>query len=520
MREPGRLLMNIRQGSSSLRSRAASLGRSSAMVLALVSAGGAAYAQDDSEGGARAAGEQAGRERDQAGRRLPPALHRGPGLLSYYVLRQNEDYRKPSTRPASDPFSPLKYVPLGGNPDVYVTFSGEERVQFNSVDRPALGLANPPSTGNYDIQFRHQYGADLHLGQNVRVFGQLVSGQITGHDYVSPALNRQKNALELQQMFVEVGGDVLGGHGGMIAGRQQLHFGSGVLFSPQPRQNIQRNFDGVRAYYTRPGLRIDAIALRPIEWDTGAFDDSTDKTTSIWGVYAAYALPRTQNVRLNLDGFYFNYRDSGSALLQGGASVERRDVFGGRVWGRVTDWRVDATIVGQTGTVRDRDIEAWGAYASATRAVSLAGQASQLRLVADVASGGDRKDGIVRTYNPLYSNQRHSTFGNSLGLTNFYDVGAGLTTPLNDSVELITNARAFWRYSEDDGYGLGFGTVTRTRGVEGRYIGVMPQIGARWTVNPHVQLLGNYSYLITSDGYKAGGQDNMTSVRLELSFMW
>lgn len=61
------------------------------------------------------------------------------------------------------------------------------------------------------------------------------------------------------------------------------------------------------------------------------------------------------------------------------------------------------------------------------------------------------------------------------------------------------------RYSEDDGYGLSKATVARTRGVKGRYIGVMSQIGARWTVNRHTQLLGNYSYLVTSDGCKTAG---------------
>lgn len=463
-----------------------------------------------------APGNRPASARAGTGPALPPGLHKGGRAGDFFVIRSNDSFPRAAAQDA--PWEErAKHVALTDDGRIWVTFSGEERLLIQKNDRPSIGAA--PTADVLALQFRHQYGADLHVGENLRFFGQLVSGQVTGDNYKSPIFGRQQNALEAGQAFVEYSHAVQGGRAGVIVGRQQTHLGSGALVSAQAIHNIQRNFHGVRAYYAAKTFRFDAFAYRPLVHDRGAFDDTTDDTTAIWGAYAAFALPRTAETALNFDAYFVGSRDEESQLLRG-LNVVDRSSYGVRLHGRAYGAQLSSDWIKQTGDVGPRDIDAWAMNTSIQYPVPGAPRNLTLSLVSDVASGGSREGDVIRTYDPLFGVQRHANFANSVGFTNFVDVGGGARFDLTEKLEVGVSVRAFWRYSVEDGYSLGYQSAVNNRKTDARFIGVMPGLNASYAFNKHVSLKGGVSPLLTSDGYKAAGQDDMRSFQMELLYIW
>jgi hypothetical protein len=298
-----------------------------------------------------------------------------------------------------------------------------------------------------------------------------------------------------------------------------MQLGSGSIISLQIAQNIQRSYDGIRAYYERDKVRFDAIAVRPSAFKHGAFNDKTSDTESIWGGYAAFALPRSRQVALNLDAFYFRYRDENSALLRQRALEERNNI-GARLWGIVGPAQLDFTFNRQTGTIADKPIRAWSMI-SATR-VNLS--ASRLRpaliLQADVLSGGDRNGAVIHTYNHMYGRQRHNNFGNLLGLTNLYSFGAALSARPAKDLVLQAGGRNFWRYSIHDGHAIGYQTYVTNTKTDARFIGTLATISAQYQLTREISMRAVVARLFSSEGYKRIGQRDLNNLGLEFNVLF
>lgn len=100
-----------------------------------------------------------------------PTAGIGDGVTAggYNQSRWAEDwtrFRDPKKR--DDILDQLKYIPIAGD-DVYLTLSGEFRARVNLTTNPNL---RDREAQRQDI-FRVVGGADLHLGEHVRLYGEL-----------------------------------------------------------------------------------------------------------------------------------------------------------------------------------------------------------------------------------------------------------------------------------------------------------------------------------------------------------
>ena len=206
---------------------------------------------------------------------------------------------------SNDLFDPLKFVRLDRQGRVCITFSGEERFRYEHYTKNSLTFADPKHQNI--LYFRHLYGADVHLGENVRAFASLNSGQVGGHNYGTPA-SVNRNDLVIQQAFGEVMGSVGGAQAGLRVGRQEVWLGSGLLFSNRESTNIHQALDGLRGYFDTHSLRVDAFAFDNVIHRYGVLQDSTSAHQNFWGVYATQVLPVTNvfgaQARLFLDPTY------------------------------------------------------------------------------------------------------------------------------------------------------------------------------------------------------------------------
>ncbi|WP_408261900.1 alginate export family protein, partial [Paraburkholderia xenovorans] len=100
-------------------------------------------------------------------------------------------------RVPAKPMDGLKYLPLGGDPESWLSLGANlrERMEFN--DAPIFGI-NPGRADTYVIQ-RAEVSADAHVAQHWQFFVQLEDARAFGKDVVTPV---DKNPLDLEQAFV------------------------------------------------------------------------------------------------------------------------------------------------------------------------------------------------------------------------------------------------------------------------------------------------------------------------------
>lgn len=112
---------------------------------------------------------------------------------SYESHRFNEDWsplRDPALR--TDPFDPLKWVPLNGDGSWYLTLGGELRARYESSRDPIFGLGSP-RRNDYTL-LRSFLFADLHLGPHLRGFVELASGFAPGWGAASRRRRRRTSS--------------------------------------------------------------------------------------------------------------------------------------------------------------------------------------------------------------------------------------------------------------------------------------------------------------------------------------
>lgn len=136
-----------------------------------------------------------------------PTAGVGDGVTAggYNQSRWAEDwtkFRDPKKR--DDILDRLKYIPIGGD-DVYLTLSGEFRARVNLTTNPNL---RDREAQRQDI-FRVVGGADLHLGEHVRLYGELAHAGMSGRNLGAKA-GQLHNDLVVQQSFADVTGTIGG----------------------------------------------------------------------------------------------------------------------------------------------------------------------------------------------------------------------------------------------------------------------------------------------------------------------
>lgn len=223
--------------------------------------------------------------------------------------------------------------------------------------------------GGYLLQ-RYMLHFDLHMGRRARAFFQLKSGVETGRRGGPRPPDEDK--LDVNQAFVDVTfGDVDVDEPGqrsltLRVGRQEVYFGSSRLVSYREGPNVRQSFDGLRATVRAWTWRVDGFALKPVETNTGFFDDTPDHARTFWGVYAVRPLPSLP-AGDKVDLYYMGLNRK-SARFDQGTGREVRQTVGARLWSRGRAFDYNYELVYQFGRFGRGDIRAWTAASdTATR---------------------------------------------------------------------------------------------------------------------------------------------------------
>lgn len=424
------------------------------------------------------------------------ALGNGPRVGKHYQLsRWAEDWSAPDPAADGDPFAPVKRIPLGGGLG-HLTFNGQLRLRYNGIHAPGLRDAERIDQS----LLRAHFGADLHLGEHLRLYGELTSAHADG----TPDSGTTRNDLDWLMLFGEVRGTVGGATAGVRVGRQDFTDVSPVLFSRRESLNVPLTHNGVRAYAWGARLRVGAFDLRPTVGRTGRFDDARSRTERVRGVNASIALDEAG--AHFLDPFAYRYTHT---QKQWGPTTgrDRRDTLGLRSWGSAGRWQYDLTVAHQGGDYAGRDVSAWGVFAKADAAVGDGALKPRLGLRADYGSGGGSyTGGTLEAFNYGVGHSPYFADNNYLAPANLIDFAPTLSLQLTPSLRVNMEYALLRRADAQDAVYDGAGKAyAGTEAASGRDVGRLARLSGNWALSRHLSLSTFVNYLEAGDVLREAG---------------
>lgn len=379
--------------------------------------------------------------------------------------------------PRTGLYDQLKYIPLGADPDVYLSFGGDlrERVEVNG--NPLLGF-RLRGINAYDLH-RLLLFADLRH-DDLRAFVQI--GSETEVDRAPGPLPPDIDRGDLAQGFLNYA--VAAGPGTLTlrGGRFEMAYDEGALIGLRDGPNVRQVWDGFQAFYTVPEGRLDAFLVKPVNVTPGFFDDRDLRGQTLWGVHLSVAPAVAAPVRITAFYYgntmphvqFFPRPGKEETHTAGLRLLLSRGAFDGSVGG-----------IGQVGTFERQAVLAWAAHADAGwTARGL--WTPRLGLRADVLSGGGDGHGTVHTFNALYPNYAYSTEATIEAPANLMQVGAtlGLHPTPSVTVTFTYTLEGLWRYSTRDAfYAAPTVALVPPDGTQRRFSGVEQQLEASWQAN-------------------------------------
>lgn len=415
-----------------------------------------------------------------------------------------------------DFWDPIKYVPIGGLTDAYVTFGGEFRERLDHYDSPLFNLRGVHTQN--DALSRLLLSADVHLTPYLRTFFQIGSEFQSGKG-VLVAPNDQDH-LDLQQGFVELDDPI--GDRSMAAlrvGRQEIAFGSQRLIAVGEPLNVRRSLDSIRAFYTAGDQRLDAFIGRPVAPTPGVFDDAWNRDQLLWGLYYTTKVPRVSGLGLDL---YYLGLDRHNATFSGVTAQEKRHTVGTRLWGKAAGFDYNAEFMGQFGHFGDRRIRAWGVSIDSGYTFEHVALSPRASLKFDLLTGDhNAKDKTVGTFNGLFSQYGYFGDSNLVVPSNLINVYPNATVHVAPNVSVTGGLQYLWRESTHDAfYRIPLVPLVTPAQSRSRYIGEQATLEATWQVGRHFTVYGAYAHFFAGNViHDAKGRDvDYVSTRLSYKF--
>lgn len=421
----------------------------------------------------------------------------GDGVTTggYNQSRWVEDWsglRDPAKR--KGPLDRLKFIPLDGDGDVYLTLSGEFRQRTNVTTNPDL-----VESGHQRQDFtRITGGADLHLGPHLRVYGELAHAGAAGRRLGAPS-GFLKNDLIVQQSFADATVEVANVDLGVRYGRQTFSDGPNLLVVPRDNNTIFLSYNGVRGWARTSGARIDVFDFTPTRaGNEGTGDDLNKDGRRFSGVSTGIVVPRDWfgGSKLFVDPFAWRLRND-AASWGGRAAREVRNFYGVHVWGDVGPVNIDWTVNHQGGEYDDRDISAWQLLFAQSYRLGKDRAAPRIGFHADYATGGGAYGtGKLRNALAPFGNNIYYSYQLYATPTNFIAAAPNISFQPLPKVRAALEYQFSWREDTRDAVYRANGTpLPRTQLFGSSKIAETARAQIVWTISPYLSFTGRYEHL-------------------------
>jgi hypothetical protein len=407
------------------------------------------------------------------------------------MLRYDERYSYLESEDAPESLvDPLKFIALAENGHLRVSLGGEVRFRYQFIENPEWGAqADEP-----DIFLqRYVAHADFWWRDRARVFLQFRStwahGQTGGPSPVdADDLGVAQGFLGLallRQEYLELRTRV---------GRQEIWLGSQRLIAIREGPNNRRRFDGVRFDLDWQQWSATTLLARPTEDDPGVFDDGSDSSQALWGLYVVGNEVLTPG--LNTDLYYLGFTDDDAVYEQGSGS-EKRHTLGTRLWGGAGSWDWNWEAAYQFGRFAGGDIQAWTVATDTGYSFVDAPWTPRLGWNANVASGDrDPNSKSLQSFNALFPRGNYFSHLALLGPRNFFNVHPGIEASPREDLAVAVDVNLYWRLSREDGLYGPSGNLLRASGdSKERFAGTALSAYLGWEMNRYVSFGVAYTHV-------------------------
>lgn len=412
----------------------------------------------------------------------------------------------------TQPLDRLKYLPLGPQPDRFLTLGATLRERLEINHAAAFGIGAEDDTS---LSQRLQTHADARLGPNWEAFVQLEDVRAFGKRQVGGA---DQNRLDLRLAFVAYQRETARGTFKARVGRQDFVFDLQRFVSSRDGPGVRQSFDAAWVDWESGPWRVLGFVSQPVQYaDDHAFDD----TSSGHFRFDVVRVERHVQGTNELSAYYGRYARS-SARYSDRAGREDRDVFDLRYAGLAgaLDWDLEAMV--QRGWVGPARIRAWGLGARAGWTLADRPTTPRLGLQVDAASGdGQAGDGEVSTFNPLFPNGFYFTKAGYTGYVNLIHVKPSVT--IKPTAKLVVQAAVAgqWRQTTADAiYTAPGGAVRGTAGRGGRWTGGYGQVHLDYAFDRNLTGLLEVVHYEVGDALRQAGGHDSDYVGVELKYGW
>lgn len=431
---------------------------------------------------------------------LSPLVH-AQDAPAFQNLRFTEDWSAFDPAQSDHWSAPVKHIELGDQ--LWVSIGGEQRIRYESWNNAGF---NSDNDDDYTL-FRTQLHADIHYGENWRVF--LEGRMTTVNNRTLPGEKRA--ALDIDEgdfanAFIEGKFDAFNTNMTVRLGRQELQYGKQRLISPLDWANNRRLFDGgVLSIQGESGYKADFFVTSPVTVLPQELTlNETNDDILFSGMY--YTRPVTDKTKMDAYVLIRNNR-------HGTGNEEDRYTVGGRYYGKYDDnLSFDTELAFQFGDqeTTNRDIEAWMITAEGTYAFSDTRWNPSVTLGIDYATGDDDPaDGDIETFSHLYPlAHAYLGFTDVTARQNIIDLRVtGVIWPIEKTLRLRGDVHFMQLANEDDGLYGAAGTPARAASNEDD-LGTAIDLTALYKFNPHINALLGFSYFAAGDYLDESGTDD------------
>lgn len=242
----------------------------------------------------------------------------------------------------------------------------------------------------------------------------------------------------------------------------------------------------------------------------GSFDDDTDNSQKVWGLYTTTALS-TLSSSLDFYSLGFENNDSHYTQVSG---KERRYTIGSRIFGEANGFDWDNEVVWQFGHIEQHDIRAWSASAHGGYTAGSWMWKPRFGGQIGIASGDKNHHGHqLNTFNAMYPKLPYLTENGLVAPANLIAIHQSITITPWQTVSLDFSWDAMWRQRQEDGFYLGPMRPVKGSTQGSRFIGNQYQVESTWTPRSWLQFKAAYVYFDVGDSLQRhAGLKNMNFV--------
>lgn len=417
--------------------------------------------------------------------------------------RAEEDYSTLQDSIKLSQFDAFKYISLNQARSSYLSIGGSFRPRFEHFTNNRWIADN---NQNYYTQ-RLALHADVHIGKNIRFFGELQHGyKSDGEEFL------QTDDLDLHQAFLTF--KTSGTNSLEVRfGRQEMKLGVGRLVDLRIGPNVRRAFDMGKVTFRKDQLTIDAFYGKEAAVNVEAFDNSFTlfeegaATPRLWGIYSQFLTRKSDGVNASIELYYLGFQSDFSAY----SDVEGEEIrhsLGARSFGSINQkFQFNTEFIYQFGDLGGNSISAFNFETDWKYTISFEKWRPTVGLKLDWSSG-DRQvgDGNLNSFNPMFVNPATYSLAAVNTPVNLLSVHPSLLLFPNKKWLINLEYAFFYRANELDGFYSPPRIQSRmANGLSERHIGDVIGVFIQYTHNRYLSFDIRSSYFIPANYIEASG---------------